>query len=100
MGRSVTPTYRIEYSDNDTPRHGRRPFSKMICWNGKSYGRATLANLERWRSTFNTSFETGGVNQHVSDAAGFILRVGSCRIVHQATNRVVATFTAPAFEVA
>lgn len=100
MGRSVTPTYRIEYSDNDLPHGGRRPFAKSMCWNGKSYGRATLENLTRWRNKFNGSFERGGVNQHVSDAAGYIVRVGSCRIVHQATNRIVATFTAPAFEVA
>lgn len=98
MGRSITPTYRVEYSDNDGVQ--RRPFAKSMGWNGKSAGRATQANLQKWRDTFNASFERGGVNEHISTAAGFVVRIGNCRIVEQATDRVVATFTAPAFEAA
>ena len=94
MGRVITPTYRVEYTSND------RGLDKSMCWDCKRYGRPSLKNLESWREAYNKSFERGGVNEHVSDAAGFVIRIFNARIVRQATGEVVVDFTAPMFEVA
>lgn len=98
MGTSTTPTYRIEWQDN-------RGSWKSQAWTVRSgtnktgHGQPTEANIRRWRDKFNASFELGGVNEGVSRAAGYVVRAGNCRIVHQLSGRVVARFQAPMFEV-
>jgi hypothetical protein len=99
MGRSITPTFRVEYHDN--------PFAKVdlnvrhsFSWNTKAYGRPTNANLEKWRTAMNKSYAAGGVNEHVSEMLGYAVSISAAQIVRQASGEVVATYTAPMFEVA
>lgn len=92
MGRVVTPTYRVEYRVNSG-------YHTLQCWDSKSYGRATEANLEKWRQALNKSFAPGGVNYHVSEDNGVVVHVSSAKIIRQSTNEVVAKTKAPMFEV-
>ena len=97
MGRSITPTFRVEFHDN--------PFAAVdlgvrnsFCWNTKSFGRPTAANLAAWREKMNASYAAGGVNEHVSEGRGYVIRISAARVVRQSTGAVVAEFTAPMFE--
>lgn len=98
MGRSVTPKYRVEYWTNN------KPSKQTMIWDVKSranvtgLGAPSTENLEKWRKTYNFSFKDG-VNKHVSEAAGYIVHIGRCRIVDQFTGRVAAEFVPPMFEV-
>lgn len=98
MGKVVTPEFRVEYWTND----GRHV--KTMIWNVRSranvtgQGKPTKDNLQKWRQVYNESFYKG-VNKHFSDAAGFIVRVGRCRIVNQFSGQVVAEYVPPMFEV-
>jgi hypothetical protein len=103
MGKSITPNYRVEYKTN-----GLNPIDrlwKQMIWNVSSgpnrtgYGSPTVKNLEIWRKKYNASFEKCGVNFHVSESAGYVLRIFNCRIVNQRTENVVAEFKAPSFDV-
>lgn len=113
MGRIVTPTYRVEYQDNDQPREivfvdGARTIAtlpgslhwKSMCWNGKRDGRPTAASLERWRQGYNRSFQPGGTNWRVSQAIGHVIHIQRARIVHQKSGEIIATVAMPMFEVA
>lgn len=99
MGRSIKPTFRVEYHDN--------PFApvdlglhRCMCWNTKIWGRATEANLAAWRDKMNEGFAAGGCNEHISKARGYVVRVSHARIVRQATGEVVAEYAMPMFEAA
>jgi hypothetical protein len=104
MGKVITPKYRVEYRTNHlamgitaadmVTRDGRR-VNTMI-WSG----RVSAERLKTWRDDYNRSFENGGANFHVSQGRGGILRIHWARIVEQRTGRVVAEYTAPAFEAA
>lgn len=91
MGRSTTPTYRVEFVANV-------PMS-MGAWNGKINGRATDANAERYRQSMNQSFQPGGVNSHVTEAHGVVPHISKVVVIRQSSNAVVATAQAPMFEV-
>jgi hypothetical protein len=96
MGRSITPTFRVEYHDNPftaVELHVRDSFA----WKA-SYGRPTAANLEKWRTAMNKSYAAGGVNEHISNMLGYVVNISAARIVRQATGEVVATYSAPMFE--
>ena len=86
MGKSITPTYRLEFNDG-------KP--QMQAWKG----RATDQALERWIYSYAKSLELGGVNQHISLSLGHIPYLYSARIVRQATGEVVATWKAGMFQV-
>ena len=99
MGRSTTPTFRVEYHDN--------PFAPVnlglgtcMAWDTKGWGRPTAANLEKWRNKMNESFAAGGCNEHVSDARGYVVRISHARIVRQSNRDVVVEYAAPMFEAA
>lgn len=94
MGRSYTPKYRVEYTDNN-PKARNQTFSvyKSMGWNGV----ATVAKLEDWRKSMNDSFKPGGCNDLVSRE--YIYQIVNCRLVNQTTNDVVAEVKAPMFEV-
>ena len=104
MGRTVTPKYRVEYSDNLLAfgktagdikgADGQR--CNCQAWNG----RATKERLEDWRKTMNASFKMNGANWHVSEAFNMVVHVHKARIVRQADGKVMARVYAPAFEVA
>lgn len=86
MGRSVTPAYRVEYTDGTggfdlrARTDGKRV--KLIAWNSRS-GRPTAENLAKVMTGLGKSFEKGGVNAHVSDMLGKIPYPTWARIVAQ-----------------
>ena len=96
MGRSYTPKYRVEYRDNTMNRFAA---SKWLTYDAKRLGKPSDASAEKLRQSLNKSFAPGGVNWNVSVAAGVVVHVQSVKIVRQADNEVVATATAPMFEV-
>ena len=89
MGRSTTPTYRVEVKAN-------RPMG-MFGWDSRD-GRANEANLELWRQGYNESFQVGGVNGPRADS-DIIVHISSAKLVRQSTGEVVAEVNAPAFEI-
>jgi hypothetical protein len=91
MGKSVTPTYRVEYRDNSQPFGA---WHSMI-WRGK----ATTTRLESWRIEYNKSFGRAGINFHISQSLGFILHISHARIIRQCTGETVTQTTMPMFEV-
>ena len=93
MGRSVTPTYRVEVRANVN-------MGTTYTWDGKIHGRANEANLEKWRKALNASFQPKGVNWHVSDSLGVVPHICRATLIRQRTGEVVAEVTAPMFEVA
>ncbi len=90
MGKSYTPTYRLEFHDGTSEK------GYMVqAWKGK----ATIQALEQWIYSYAKSLELGGVNQHISISLGHIPYPYSARIVRQATGEVVATWKAGMFQV-
>lgn len=87
MGRTVTPTYRMEYWDQGG--HHQQAWS----------GRPTNANLAKYIRAHIKSLKKGGVNYHVSLALKYIPVPHKARIVRQKTGDVVATWKAPSFMV-
>ena len=98
MGKSYTPKYRVETRDN-TAKPWAAPNARQA-WLVKDYGRATDENLAAWVRVTNRSFKSGGVNFHVSVAAGVEVHINWARIVEQATGEVVAEYFMPMFEIA
>ena len=92
MGRTSTPTYRIEAASNV---HGLELFG----WDCRRNGRPTDTSAEIYRERLNQSFTFGGHNFHLSESAGIIIHVYEIRIVRQKTGEVVACAKAPMFEV-
>ena len=84
MGRTVTPTHRLEMSG-----------TTGMAWEG----RATQKRLEEWIRSYAKSLEIGGVNQHVSEHFGYIPYPVWARIVRQSTNGIMAEWKAAAFQV-
>lgn len=85
-----TPTYRVEVKAN-------KPIG-MFGWNGRQDGAATEANLEKWRQSYNTSFQVGGVNGPINDG-DIIVHISSAKLIRQSTGELVAEVTGPAFEI-
>lgn len=96
MGRSYTPTYRVEYNDNPF----RVAWNGIEAWDCKRYGRPTAKNLTEWRNRRNASMQKGGVNDHIPAALGYIPHISHAKIVRQSTGEVVAEYVMPAFEIA
>ena len=92
MGKSYTPTYRVETKDNTSFYWNR------AAWNVKEHGRATNNNAEAYRVKLNESYQIGNVNEHISKAEGKLVHVSAVRIIRQSTEEVVATANAPLFE--
>lgn len=86
MGKTITPTYRVEYRDQ-SGWHSE-------CWSG----RATTTRLEDWRVARNSSMQPGGVNEHVAPAIGYVPHISHAKLVHQKSGEVVATTVMPMFE--
>jgi len=87
---TTTPTYRVEVKAN-------KPMG-MFGWNGRQDGAATEANLEKWRQSYNTSFQVGGVNGPINDG-DIIVHISSAKLIRQSTGELVAEVTGPAFEI-
>lgn len=93
MGRSITPTFRLEgtaVGDAD----GRR-FPILQAWETKYAGRPSDATLAAHVKVAEAATLPGGVNAHLGAE-----RITTARVVRQSTGEVVATFTAPMFAVA
>ena len=88
MGRSIKPTYYCRIKDQDG-------------WTDLSWtGRATDKRAEDKRIALNKSFDRGGCNFHVSEAAGYIVHVSKLIVVrNDGSGQVVAKADAPMFEV-
>ena len=93
MGRSTTPTYRIEARTNDIS------VINDCVWNSKYHGRANQENLEKWRTILNASFQPGGVNEHIAEARKAVPHIIAAKLIRQSTGEVVAETKMPAFEV-
>lgn len=87
MGKTITPTFRVEYRDQQG-WHSE-------CWDG----RATDKRAEDWRIARNASMKTGGANEHIPPFLGFIPHISHVKIVHQRSGTVVAEAKMPMFEV-
>ena len=86
MGRSYTPKFRIEYVSVGCG-------ITKACWDGKFYGKPTVASLTKHAVGLNDSFKPGGVNEHVSKSFPGA-RVTSARVVRQADGEVIVTWSA------
>lgn len=92
MGRSITPTYVAEFTVN----HGHLT---PMAWDCKRYGRPTDANAEKFRKFYNMSFQPGRVNGPLTED-DVILHISEVRVIrNDGSKEVVATATAPLFEV-
>lgn len=90
MGRSVTPTFRVE----TTGTIGMTP----ACWNTKSYGRPSEKTAREYVEKFNESLEPGKCNEHIRKAYPNARMTGA-KIIRQSTGEVVASYAAPMFQV-
>jgi len=93
MGRSVTPTYRVEVVTNV----GR---ITPMAWDCKRDGRPNQKNIDQWRVDINKSFQPDGVNWHVSESSGIVQHISKATVIRQSTHEVVAVSEMPMFEVA
>ncbi len=93
MSRTITPKYRVEYADNVGT------VIKSMAWDWKRFKASDVAALEEWRNVYNTSFELGGVNAHISEGLGFVYRIGCADLVNQTTGEVVAEYDPPKYEI-
>lgn len=91
MGRSYTPTYRLEWFD-------ARGKSGAI-WDVLTMGRPSIPNLERYVLAMERSFEAGGANSRLSERLGYVPYANKAQIVRQKTDEIVVEWTAPAFRV-
>lgn len=92
MGRSTTPTFRVEMSESGLTT-GKR-YRWQGAWNSKYSGRPSDKNLAAYVAAHEASTRSGGVNECLGP-----MKVNSAQVVRQSSGEVVATFTAPAFEV-
>ena len=85
MGKTITPTYRLEMWDNG--------HKSQMAWSGRPSNKA----LAKWIQRYIKSLQKGGVNYHISLGKGYIPVPHKARIVRQKTGEVVSTWTAPKF---
>lgn len=83
MGRTTTPTYRIE----TTEANGR---TSKFAWR-REYGKPTTENIAAYVDGFVKSCLPGGVNSHI---AHLVAPTVAARIVRQSTDEVIATWRA------
>lgn len=83
MGRSTTPTYRVEFQIASPARIGWTPMR----WDGKHLGRVSDANLAKMVKVYEDATKPGGVNAHLGETT-----IAAARVIRQATGDVVATF--------
>ena len=91
MGKSVTPTFRIEVKDNVSP-HRWIP----LTWRG----RASARKLLDWVHNYNRSHRLSGCNFHITEAyrksgnlkPDEIVFVTEARIIRQATGEIEHTY--------
>ena len=94
MGRTSTPTYRVEFKDNTSGHYWNQQ-----SWDCRQDGTPTEANLEQWRIRYNASFQSDGINFHCSKSLGKVIHISEARLVRQATGQIVVATRMPMFEV-
>ena len=92
MGKSTTPTFRIELKMNGN-------FNTSFVFDTKEHGRPTIGNAEKYRNGMNNSLKEGGTNYHITERQGFYKPYTDARIINQKTKEIVIEFKAPMFEV-
>ena len=98
MGRSFTPTFRIETGPATCPGKAT-VVTSTHGWDAKSYGRPTKANLDKYALATIKSMHLGGCNEHISKGYGFIPVPAWIKVVRQATGEVVAEWKPAPFQV-
>lgn len=86
MGRSTTPTFRIDL----TVRHAKNEVA--VAWTSQSWsvafaGRPTAENLQRWVGRTEGSTSPGGCNEHLG-----VTIIKTAVVTRQKDSVVVATF--------
>lgn len=94
MGKSVTPTYRIEIPSAVCVTRGVRVGHSPAGWSVKHSGSPTDESLAKYVADYEASTLPGGVNEHLG-----VTRVSSARVVHQSSGEVVATYAPAMFTV-
>lgn len=89
MGRTITPTYRLEYQAENWPLHTQAWQVRSNNARIPGKGKPTPANIAKWAKAFEDSMLPTGCNAHV----GFH-RILNARIVNQFTGQVVAEWEA------
>jgi hypothetical protein len=98
MGKSITPTYRIEFTENGSQRPLLVTLNNTMRW-PKEAGKVSDANLEKYMKVYGKSLEIGGCNEHISKALGHIPYPSAAWVVRQRDNKVVASWKAAMFQV-
>lgn len=93
MGRTITPTFRVEYLAVRL-RDGRR-FRQSQAWPTKHAGRPSDDTLAGFVEVHEASTAPGGVNAHLGHEL-----ISEARVIRQSSGAVVAAYQAPAFAVA
>lgn len=87
MGRSITPTFRIEF--REVTAAGRPVHWTSAGWDTKHAGRPSAETLAAHVRGMEASTEPGGVNEHLGATT-----IGYARIVRQSTDEVMAEYRA------
>lgn len=95
MGYSRTPKYRYHAMYRDSLGRTRM----MVGSWDRSYGRPTEENAGRWARTFADSTKIGGCNEAMGKAEGCIVFPNRVEILRQSDRYMVASWSAPAFQV-
>lgn len=89
MGRTTTPTYRIQVQENINPGiwkdHG--------FWDKRSterFGKPSNRGLELWMDGVNESFGPSGVNSHVGMVDGIQRQIIQAKVTNQITGEIKA----------
>ena len=91
MGRTITPTFVIDYRDQ-LGWH-------WAVWNSKTAGAPTVENLEKWRKAMNASMKPGGCNEHLSQDHCGMPHISEAKVRNQKTGNLKVAYTkAPMFE--
>jgi hypothetical protein len=85
MGRSITPTYRIEFRLAGS-------YWTPSGWNVKRDGRPTDERLAQYVADLEASTREGGVNAHLGEQV-----VLSAKVVRQSSGEIVASYAKPMF---
>jgi hypothetical protein len=99
MGKSTTPTFRIEYSERGQERPNLVTTQNTMSWSSRQHGKPTAENLRIYVMKYAKSLEAGGCNEHISQALGRIPYPSAMWIIRQSNNSVVASWKAAMFQV-
>lgn len=85
MGRSITPTFRVEYTDTGSG------YGTPEAWPTRYLGPPTDVTLAIWADHYEKATKFGGVNQHLADGPEGLI-ILSAKVIRQKTGEVMATY--------